>query len=219
MRRLVASADVHLSFAERHSQLVSVEGDVTKPGTFPLTPETSRLTSLLSQAAPSPANLEQSVVTVRRGSEAVSMRLSDLFEQPAEDIPLQPGDMIVVRNIPETVNVLGSAGSPGRVRRTKRNYTVMDAVADSRGLNSDAANPAAVYLVQLSDKSQATATVPKVYRFDFRNPAQLAVASAFVVHDGDVIYISTASFTQTRSVLSALSGVLNSARSASVVAP
>jgi polysaccharide export outer membrane protein len=219
MKGLVASADVQVSFAERHSQIVSVQGDVAKPGAVALTPETSRLTSLLSSAAPTPTDLELATVTVRRGFQSATVRLADVFERPADDIPLQPGDIIIVRNIPQTVNVLGSAGLQGRVRVTKPNFTVMDAVADARGLDNQAANPAAVYLLQMSDKSQATPAAPKVYRFDFRNPAQLAIASAFVVHDGDVIYISTAPFTQTRQVLSALTGVLNTARSASVVTP
>lgn len=219
MKGLVASADVQVSFAERHSQIVSVQGDVTKPGAIALTPETSRLTSLLSSAAPTPTDLELATVTVRRGFQSATVRLADVFERPADDIPLHPGDIIIVRNIPQTVNVLGSAGLQGRIRVTKPNFTVMDAVADARGLDNQAANPAAVYLLQMSDKSQATAAAPKVYRFDFRNPAQLAIASSFVVHDGDVIYISTAPFTQTRQVLSALTGVLNTARSASVVTP
>jgi polysaccharide export outer membrane protein len=219
MRGLVASADVQVSFAERHSQLVSVQGDVAKPGAVALTPETSRLTSLLSVAAPAPADLEQATVTVRRGVQSATVRLADVFERPANDIPLSPGDIVVVRNVVQSVNVLGSAGLQGRVRVTKPNFTVMDAVAESRGLDNEAANASAVYLMQMSDKSQVTAATPKVYRFNFRNPAQLAVASSFVVHDGDVIYISTAPFTQTRQVLSALTGVLNTARSASVVAP
>jgi polysaccharide biosynthesis/export protein len=216
---LVSSADVQVSFAERHSNLVSVEGDVAKPGPVALTPETSRLTSLLGVAAPSPANIEHATVTVRRGTQSAGVPLSEAFDRPSNDITLQAGDVVVVRKVVQSVNVLGSAGVQGRVPLTKRNYTVMDAVAESKGLSSDAANPAAVYLMTLSDSSQLNGAGPKVYHFDFRNPAQLAVASAFVVHDGDVIYISGASFAQTRNVLSALSGVLNSARSASVIAP
>lgn len=218
MRGLVASADVQVSFNERHSQLVSVQGDVLKPGPVPLSPETSRLTSLLSLAGPTPADLEQATVTVRRGMQSATVQLADIFEHPAEDIPLQAGDIVVVRNVVRSVNVLGSAGLQGRIRMTKPNFTVMDAVADARGLDSEAANAAAVYLMQM-DQSQIASAAPKVYRFDFRNPVQLAVASSFVLHDGDVVYISSASFAQTRQLLSALTGVLNTARTAAVIAP
>src|SRR5439155_111131 len=89
----------------------------------------------LSVAGPTPANLEQATVTVRRGMQSATMRLADLFERPADDIPLQAGDMVVVRNVVQTVNVLGSAGLQGRIRVTRRNFTVMDAVAEARGLD------------------------------------------------------------------------------------
>jgi polysaccharide export outer membrane protein len=219
LRRVVLSSDVTVAISGRHSLLVSVQGDVTKPGMVPLGPETRRLTSLLSQAAPTPANLEQAVVTVRRGVKSTSLRLSEVFEQPAQDIALRPGDVVIVRNVVSSVSVLGAAGLQGRVRITKRTYSLIDAVADSRGLNDDAASPGAVYLMRLSNPDELTATAPAVYHFDFRDPAQIAVAARFVVHDGDAVLIANAPFTQASKVLSAFSGVLNTARSAAQIAP
>jgi len=219
LRRIALSSDVTLAISGRHSQLVSVQGDVTKPGMVPLGPETRRLTSLLSQAAPTPANLEQAVVTVRRGMQATSLRLSDIFEQPAQDIALRPGDIVIVRNVVSAVSVLGAAGLQGRVRITKRAYSLIDAVADARGLNDAAASPGAVYLMRLSNPNELTATMPTVYHFDFRDPAQIAIAARFVVHDGDAVLIANAPFAQSSKVLSAFSGVLNTARSAAALAP
>lgn len=219
LRRIALSSDVTVVITNRRSQLVSVQGDVSKPGMVPLGPDTRRLTSLLSMAAPTPANLEQAVVTVRRGVQATSLRLSDIFEQPAQDILLRPGDIVIVRNVVSAVNVLGAAGLQGRVRITKRAYSVIDAVADARGLNDAAASPGAVYLMRLSNRNELTATVPTVYHFDFRDPAQIAVAARFVVHDGDAVLISNAPFAQSSKVLTAFSGVITTARSASAFAP
>ena len=219
LRRIALSSDVTVAISGRHSQLVSVQGDVTKPGMVPLGPETRRLTSLLSQAAPTPANLEQAVVTVRRGIQATSLRLSDIFEQPSQDIALRPGDIVIVRNVVSAVSVLGAAGLQGRVRITKRAYSLIDAVADARGLNDSAASPGAVYLMRLSNPNELTATAPTVYHFDFRDPAQIAIAARFIVHDGDAVLIANAPFAQSTKVLSAFSGVLNTARSAAALAP
>jgi polysaccharide export outer membrane protein len=219
LRRLALSSDVTVAISGRHSQLVSVQGDVSKPGMVPLGPETRRLTSLLSMAAPTPANLEQAVVTVRRGAQATSLRLSDVFEQPAQDIALRAGDVVIVRNVVSAVNVLGAAGLQGRVRITKRAYSVVDAVADARGLNDAAANAGAVYLMRLSNPDLLTAAAPTVYHFDFRDPAEIAIAARFVVHDGDAVLIANAPFAQSSKVLTAFSGVLNTARSAAAIAP
>jgi len=219
MRRLSVSPDVTVTVTERRSQLVSVQGDVMKPGVLPIGPDTSRLSSLLGTAAPTQANLELATVTVRRAGQSATVRLADLYEQPEDDIALRGGDAVIVRSAPGVVNVLGAAGIQGRVKISRRNYSVMDAVGDARGLDDAAANPAAVYLMRLGTAAEATAAVPRVYHFDFRNPAQIAVASAFAVHDGDAVLVSNAPFAQSHKVISAFSGVLNTARTASSFAP
>lgn len=218
MRRLALSLDLTVALAERHSMLVSVQGDVVKPGVVPLAADTARLSALLGAAGPTPTNLELASVTVRRGGQSATVRLSDLYEQPQDDIALRAGDVVIVRSAPAMVSVLGAAGLQGRVRITRRNYSVVDAVADARGLSDVAASPRAVYLMALGTPATAAAGVPRVVHFDFRNPAQIAVAAAWSVRDGDAILISNAPFTQSQKVLSAFSGVLGTARSATLLA-
>lgn len=219
MRGLSLSPDVLVAVTERRSQLVAVQGDVVKPGLVPLSPETARLSALLSTAAPTPANLELATVTIRRAEHSATVRLSDIFDQPQEDIPLRSGDVVIVRSAPGSVNVLGAAGLQGRVRITKRNFSVVDAVGDARGLNDALASPAAVYVMRLSEIADGAPGVPRVYHFDFRNPAQIAVAAAFSLRDNDAVLISNAPFAQSQKVLTAFNGVLNSARSAVLIAP
>lgn len=217
LRHLALSTDVTVAVTDHRSQLVSVQGDVTKPGPVSLGPDVNRLSALLGIAGPTPANLDVATVTVRRGGQSATVRLSDFYDNPADDIALRGGDVVIVRSTPGTVTVLGAAGSQGRVRINRRNYSVVDAVSDSRGLADTQASPAAVYLMRLSEA--ATAPVPKVYHFDMRNPAQIAVAAAFAVRDGDAVLISNAPFAQSHKVLSAFSGVLTTARSATAIAP
>jgi polysaccharide export outer membrane protein len=73
--------------------------------------------------------------------------------------------------------------------------------------------------MQLGAGGNAPAANPRVYHFDFRNPAQIAVAAAFAVQDGDAILISNAPFAQSHKVLSTFSGVLTTARSATALTP
>ena len=219
LRALAYGADAQISIVERHSQVVSVEGDVAKPVALQLTPDITHLSALLTLAAPTPANLEQATVTVQRGSTVATVRMSDIFEQPDEDVLLEPGDRVVVRNASEMVNVIGAAGTPGRVRLTKRNYSVLDAVSDAHGLGDDEADPAAVYLMRASDKTVLVPEEAKIYHFNLRNPAQLALASRFTVHNGDAIFISDASYAQTRKLFAVFSGAVDSSRLGVAVAP
>ena len=137
INRLALASDVQIGFAERHSQLLSVEGDVLKSGLLPRARETGRVASLLGVASLTLGDIEQALVTMRRGTESVTVRLSDVFDQSSDDIALQPGDLVVVRTKAETINFLGAAGLQGRLHLVKRNYSVMDAAADARGLSSD----------------------------------------------------------------------------------
>lgn len=219
LRKFVVSPDLLVSVSERQSGTVSVQGDVARPGMVPLTPGTNRLLTLLGAAAPTPANLEQAVVTVRRGGASASVPLSAIYERPEENIALRPGDAVIVRNVVASVNVLGAAGLQGRVRISKANYTLLDAIGDARGLNDAAASPGAVYLMRLGNGAALAGARPRVYLFDFRDPGQIALASAFRLHDGDAVLIANAPFAQAHKVLSAFSGVLNTARSAAVVVP
>ncbi|MBC8642017.1 polysaccharide biosynthesis/export family protein [Caballeronia sp. EK] len=220
--RLVVGADVSVQATARRGQTVTVQGDLSKPGIYSLGRDTERLSGLLGLAAPNQSNPEQLSVTVRRNGVAGSVRLADIYRDPAEDVALRPGDSIVVSGVVERLTVLGAAGVQGRVKLMKRNYSVLDALGDSRGLSDSLANPRAVYLLRRqsapgTDAAQRLDTRPLVYQFDFTKPGQIMLAGEFVVRDGDAILISDAPFTQVQKLLSTFSATLGTARSISTL--
>lgn len=217
LNRVTVGLDVSVRRTDRRGQNVTIEGDLSKPGVYPIGPGTQRLSGLLSQAAPNQTNPEQLAITVRRRGESASVRLSDIYRNRAEDIALRAGDSIVVHDVIENLIVLGAAGTQSRVKLSKRNYSVLDALGDSRGLSDSLANPKAVFLLRIRPDADAAATdaVPVIYQFDFTRPEQMVLAGKFSVHDGDAIYISDAPFTQVQKVLSAFSATLGTARSVS----
>jgi polysaccharide export outer membrane protein len=218
LRGLVIATDVRLSLTDQHGSLVTVQGDVSKAGVYPMGPGMLRLSNALGVASPDQADPEQTVVTIRRDGASATVRLSDIYRDSAQDVALRPGDSIVVHSIQEYVKVLGAAGGQGRVKISKRNYTVLDAVADSRGLSDSTAYPRAVFLLRAPDRlDAAAAAAPVVYQFDMRYPDQMSLAGQFAVRDGDTVFISDAPYTQVQKVLSALSATLGTARSVSAL--
>lgn len=217
LSRVTVGLDVSVRRTERRGQTVTIEGDLSKPGIYPIGPDTVRLSGLLSQAAPNQTNPEQLEITVRRHGASASVRLSDVYRDSAEDIVLRPGDSIVVHEVAKNVMVLGASGGQSNVKVSKRNYTVLDALGDSRGLSDSLANPKAVFLLRIHPDAGMPETDerPVVYQFDFTRPEQMVLAGKFAVHDGDAIYISDAPFTQIQKVLSAFSATLGTARSVS----
>ena len=215
LRTVVREPQVDLRLAEIRSRLVSVQGNAAKPGTYPIERGRLRLVELLGETAPQLEMPEMVNVTVRREGRAATVRLSEVMRNPALDIDLHPGDVIVLDQLDENITVLGAAGVQGQVPITRRDFSVLDALGEARGLNDDASDPRAVFLI----RQQADGTAPVVYQFDMRRPEIVALASRFPVYNNDAVLISNASYTQLRKVLQAFSMSLSPVRSAVQIAP
>jgi len=206
LSKLVVGADVSVTrAADARGQMVTVQGDLTKPGMYPITQTSQRLSSALAQAAPVQDNPEQLIISLRRDNQVASVRLSDIYRNQKNDILLRPGDVITAYASKEFLTVLGAAGTQGRVAISKRNYSVLDALADSRGLDDKLADPRSVFLFTPAKAGVdgKPDMLPVVYQFDLTRPEQVALAREFTVHEGEAIYISDAPFTQVQKVLSA----------------
>ncbi|MGB6243193.1 MAG: polysaccharide biosynthesis/export family protein [Castellaniella sp.] len=203
---LVVGADISVTrVASERGQMVTVQGNLTKPGMYPITQTSQRLSSALAQAAPVQENPEQMIISLRRNKQVASVRLSDIYRNQNNDILLRAGDVITAYESKEFLTVLGAAGTQGRVAISKRNYSVLDALADSRGLDDKLADPRSVFLFTPAKAGVdgKPDKLPVVYQFDLTRPEQVALAREFTVREGQAIYISDAPFTQVQKVLSA----------------
>jgi polysaccharide biosynthesis/export protein len=214
LRTVVLSPQVDIRVVDRRSTLVTVQGDAAKTGSYPIERGRTRLGSLLAEVAPNQKNPEMLNVTVRRNNEVGQVRLSDHYKEPALDIALQPGDSIIINEVIEQITVLGAAGVQGQVQIPERNFTVVDALGQARGLNPEAADPRGVFVMRAQAQPGA---VPLVYQFDMRRPEAIALANQFVLRDDDAVLISNASWAQTRQVIAAFAQGMASVRSAATV--
>ena len=216
LSRVVARPQVDIRAVERRSTLVTVQGNAGKSGVYPIDRGRTRLSALLAEVAPNQENPEMLQVTVRRDGAVGQSRLSDIYRNPELDIPLRPGDSIILDSLVENVTVLGAAGVQGRVRIPERDFSLIDTIGEARGLSDEAADPRAVFLLRPQVEPGAP---PLVYQLDMRRPDAIALATRFVVKDGDAVLISSAPFSQTRKLLSAFSQSLGTVRSATTVVP
>jgi len=216
LRTVVLNPQVDLRPVESRSRLVSVQGAAAKTGSYSIERGRTRLSALLADVAPDQKNPEMLQVTVRRGGTEGTARLSDVYTDPALDIALRPGDAVILREIVQHVTVLGAAGVQGQVQIPKRDFSVMDAIGEARGLSQEAADPRAVFLM----RAQADpAAPPLVYQFDLRRPDTIVLARRFIVRDNDAIMISSAPFAQTRMVLQSFAQSLSGIRAATLIVP
>jgi polysaccharide export outer membrane protein len=214
LRTVVANPQVDLRAAERRSALVSVQGDAAKTGSFPIARGRTRLGELLAEVAPSQKNPEILQVTLRRDGQSGTVRLSDVYANPALDVALKPGDSVILSEVVENVTILGAAGVQGQVRIPERDFTLVDALGQARGIDAQAADPRAVFVMRAQAEPAAP---PLVYQFDMRRPQAIALANRFVLRDNDAVLISNSSWAQTRSVITAFAQSMATVRSVATI--
>jgi polysaccharide export outer membrane protein len=216
LRTVVLSPQVDVRMVEGRSKLVSVQGTAAKTGSVPIEKGRTRLAALLAEVAPDQKAPEMLAVTLRRGGVASTVRLSDIYKNASLNVALQPGDSIILTPVLQSVTILGAAGVQGQLQIPTRDFNVMQAIGMAHGLSNEDADPRGVFLL----RAQASPSAPPiVYQFDMRRPESVALASHFVLRDGDAILISNAPFAQIRSTLSAFATGLTAARTATLLTP
>jgi polysaccharide export outer membrane protein len=201
------------------NQSVSIMGDVTKGGAFPLNADVMRLADLVGAAGVKVEKTDQVRVELRRDGQVYPIALRALLNDPSNNVALRGGDVVSVNRSPEYVTVMGAISTPGRVEIANDRFSVLDVLAEARGLSEKSADPSGVYLF-LRDADLPTTMVPdaqgqptprpvRVVSIDVRDPAQILLARQLHVVDGDLIYVSTAGFAQTIKVLDIISRTLN----------
>lgn len=219
LRRLstvIASPQVDIRPVQVRSRLVSVQGSAAKTGSYPIERGRSQLGQLLAEVAPDQKNPEMLAVTVRRDGEAATVRLSDIYDNPKLDIPLRPGDSVILSPVTENVTILGATGVQGTVPIPTRDFTLIEALGSAKGLAPDSADPRAVFVVRAQPNSTAP---PLVYQLDMRKPQAVALATRFVMRPNDTVLISNASFVHTRQLLLSIVQAATIGRNAALIVP
>ncbi len=213
---VVLRPQVDVRLVDRRSALVTVQGDATKTGAFAITQGRARLGELLAEVAPNQKVPEMLQVTLRREGQTGTVRLSDIYSNPQLNIALRPGDSVIVSEKVENVTVLGAAGVQGQIRIPERDFNLLSAVGQARGIADERADPRAVFVMRAqADPSRP----PLVYHFDFRRPESISLANRFVMQDNDAILISNAPFARTQRVLASFAQGLSGLRSVTAVVP
>jgi polysaccharide export outer membrane protein len=181
--------------------MVSVVGGVGSPGVYPIEPATRRLSGMLAQAGG--VALEPDVVQVRlqRGGRSGTVWLEDLYDTPAYDVALRPGDRIVVEADRRAFTALGASGVQARLPFTERDMSALEALAAAGGLDGRAADPTGVFIFREESEPVARAISGRgdivgpqrvAYVLDFTRAEGLLAAREFVIRDNDTLYVTEA---------------------------
>lgn len=147
------SPEVSVFTKEYATQGVSVLGEVNKPGVYPIL-GSRNLFDVLSLAAGTTVRAGRTVSITHRDhpEQPVSVQLSDnAAESAAANVPVQPGDTVVVSKA-GVVYVVGDVAKPsGFVMENNERMTVLQALAMAGGANTTASLNSARVIRQAPD--------------------------------------------------------------------
>ena len=204
LRMKTADPQVVVTVGERNGgNLVSVTGDVRQSGQVPVALAGTRLIDAIAASGGSVSEPYDVMVSVTRASQTRSDPLQDVYDSPAKNIALRPGDTVVLRKRSLNFLAFGSTGRVGNFPLTSEDLSLSSAVAASGGPDDLEANPSTIFVYRQEPHSMLRSlgrtnlidegtTVPVVYQLDLTYPKGFFYANNFTVRDRDVIYYAPA---------------------------
>jgi polysaccharide export outer membrane protein len=219
---LTLSPQVDVRLRDPRSRLVTLQGAVARPGVYPIERATARVAEMLAAAGGASEPPERVEVAVERGGVIGRQILAEIFDEPALNIALRPGDLVVLSPIRERFLTLGASSIQAEIPFPSRPLTLLSALGAARGLRDFDADPSGVFLFRYEDPAIADALLPGpvppgapkgpgrpiVYRLDLSEPQGFFLARRFAMRDGDAIFVSNAPLTELRKFLQLFNSVV-----------
>ena len=218
---------VTVSRAAGDGSSVSIAGQATGPGVYPIQAPTRTLATMLAKSGGVTIDPSSAIIRVTRGGETGKIWLRDLYQNPKLDIALRPGDMIVVEEDSRSFIALGATGSQTRVPFESETVSALEALAAVGGLSTIEADPTGVFILRDESAKVSNAVLGRgdltedqrlVYVLNLTDPMGLFEARDFQVRDGDTLYVTEAPFVRWQKTLSAITGSTGAATSIANVA-
>jgi polysaccharide biosynthesis/export protein len=206
VRRLTGKAnqpEALVRVTRNASATVTVVGEVTNSTRMPLTAGGERLLDALAAAGGTRAPINKVTLQVTRGQQFQSLPLEQVIRDPAQNVPLQPGDVVTALFQTLSFTALGATGKNEEINFEAQGITLAQALARVGGLIDSRSNAQGLFLFRfeplqaLDWPRQPVATtpealVPVIYRLDLKDPASFFVMQSFAVQNKDVLYVSNA---------------------------
>ncbi|WP_374428289.1 polysaccharide biosynthesis/export family protein [Tabrizicola sp.] len=206
---------VSISRAPGEGSTVSISGQAASNGVYPIEASTRTLATMLARSGGVTVDPAVAIVRVTRGSRTGKIWLRDLYENPALDIALRPGDKIMIEEDSRSFIALGATGTQNIVPFESPTLSALEALATVGGLSTTAADPRGVFILRDESEAVARAVLGRsdlvgdqriVYVLDLTEPTGLFEARDFQIRDGDTIYVTEAPYVQWQKTLSAITG-------------
>lgn len=163
---------------------IAVDGFVRNPGNYSLENDAT-LIEAVAQAGGLTVSSDQIVASVRRGREVLPVDYARAISDPAADVALQTGDVVLLSE-PQIlrVQVTGGVNKPGPLRLPLAATTVLEAISRAGGLSVPAAS-ARISVIRTHNGRQISLEIDALALFDGRDLKQNVR-----LQDGDLVSVT-----------------------------
>lgn len=221
---------VQVILVSEDGYMLSVIGDVVRPGRFNVPGAGLRLIDAVALAGGARKPGFETVLTIVRGSTRASVRHDDAVKYAENNIWLMSRDTVQVSHKPRNFTAFGAVTSQNLLRFETEDVSLAEALAQSGGLNDNLADAGGVFLFRFESQRRLERAkaelpgqryakgIPTIYRLDFTEPQAFFLASSFMMRDNDVIYVANAPAVEFSKFISTIvSPFLGTARSVSAI--
>lgn len=182
----------------------TVTGEVVAGARVPLSVKGDRLLDVIAEVGGAKSPVYETYVRLSRGGVTASIPMESLVSHPAENIYVQPGDVLTLVRMPQSFTAFGATGANAQIRFTGERMTLAEALAKAGGLQDMRSDPAGVFLLRFEPPRIVKAlgrpelgtgpgdSSPVIYRLDLRDAKSYFLAQRFPIEDKDIIYVANA---------------------------
>jgi polysaccharide export outer membrane protein len=207
--------------SENVSSSVSVQGDVLKPGPYPVVKADQRVLDMIAMAGGAKYAPYETTVRLTRGRSTMATGLQDVLENPGTfNLPVSAGDTLLLVRSQQKFLAFGAVVRPGEQTFLKSSTHLSDGLGQVMGLDPNRSDAKGVYLfrrepVELLRRygfqtgPEDGADIPIVYQLDLKSPNSFFVLNSFPMRANDILYVSTSPLADAARFFQILSGATN----------
>jgi len=195
---------VIVTMSKSLSNSATVTGEVVAGARVPLSLKGDRLLDLIAAVGGARAPVYETFVRLSRDGITATIPMEALVSNPAENIYVQPGDVLTLVRLPQSFTAFGATGANAQIPFGAEKMTLAEALAKAGGLQDLRSDPAGVFLLRFESPKIINAlgrpqlrtgpegSTPVVYRLDLRDAKSYFLAQRFPIEDKDIIYVANA---------------------------
>lgn len=201
-----------VNVAHNENNVVVLNGDVAKPGSYPLSPQGTRLLDVVAEAGGTKFPARETYVTFQRGDRQGVQLVKTIIEQPKENIFVARGDRIYLSHDAQRYTVLGAVHKPAVYSFDASTVSMLEAVATAGGLIDARADSTGIFVFryespQVLEKLGAAygrtirGRVPTIYRINMQHAKSYFYAQSFHLQDKDSVFVANAATVEVSKIL------------------